>query len=272
MTDSYAVIGNPIAHSKSPQIHAAFAAQTAQDMGYKILFCERGAFCATVAQFREAGGKGMNVTLPFKHEAYDLATQRSVRAQQAGAVNTLSFDGSQVIGDNTDGAGLLRDIIGNLRFDVRDKRVLLLGAGGASFGVVGPLLAHAIAQLTIANRTVSKADELRARFARSPVVDSCGYDALAGRQFDLVINATSAGLADAMPPLPDTVFAAGALAYDMVYGKVTPFLAFAQARRVPIADGLGMLVEQAAESFYLWRGVRPHTAPVIAMLRMKAEG
>lgn len=272
MTDSYAVIGNPIAHSQSPRIHAAFAVQTSQDLVYKSIFCETGAFAATVRAFRECGGKGMNVTLPFKHEAFDYATRRSACAEQAGAVNTLSFKGEAVAGDNTDGAGLLRDITGNLRFDVRGKRVLLLGAGGASYGVAGPLLAGAIQSLTIANRTPSKAAELRARLAAYGAVDACGYEVLRGSRFDLVINATSAGLGGAMPALPDDVFAPGALAYDMVYGKTTPFMAYAQARGARVADGLGMLLEQAAESFFIWRGVRPLTAPVMDMLRTKAQG
>ena len=267
MTDSYAVIGNPIAHSQSPRIHVAFARQTAQDMVYTAIFCELGAFAHTVQAFRASGGKGLNVTLPFKHEAFELATRRGVSAQQAGAVNTLSFVDGATAGDNTDGVGLMRDITRNLQFDPRDQRLLLLGAGGASFGVVGPLLACAPRSLTIANRTVSKAVELRARFAAHANVDACGYHALDGQAFDLVINATSAGLADAMPALPDNLFAPEALAYDMVYGKTTPFMQFAQARGARIADGLGMLVEQAAESFFIWRGVRPQTAPVMAMLR-----
>lgn len=271
MTDSYAVIGNPISHSKSPQIHKAFAEQTSQDIVYKAIFSEPQAFLKTVAQFREAGGKGLNITVPFKHEAFALATRRSERAQQASAVNTLCFNGDEIAGDNTDGAGLLRDITDNLHFDMRDKRVLLLGAGGASFGVCGPLLACAIHSLAIANRTVSKALELRARFAAHANVEACAYDVLEGRSFDLVINATSAGLTDSMPALPENLFAPGALAYDMVYGKTTPFMQFAQAHGATVADGLGMLVEQAAESFYLWRGVRPQTAPVIVMLRSAAQ-
>lgn len=272
MTDTYAVIGNPIAHSQSPRIHAAFAQQTSQDIVYKALFCEVRAFVATVSAFREHGGKGLNVTLPFKHEAYDLATRRSERAEQAGAANTLSFNGSEIAGDNTDGAGLLRDITHNLCFEVRGKRVLLLGAGGASYGVAGPLLDSAIQSLTIANRTASKAVELRARFDTHANIDACGYETLKGRRFDLIINATSAGLAGAMPALPDNVFAPGALAYDMVYGKPTPFMNFAQAQGAQVAGGLGMLVEQAAESFFIWRGVRPVTVPVMGMLGREVVG
>lgn len=269
-SDIYAVIGNPVAHSKSPQIHAAFALQTSQAIEYKRIFCETGAFAETVRAFRAAGGKGLNVTLPFKHQAFGLATRRSARAQLAGAVNTLSFDGAEIAGDNTDGAGLVRDITSNLGCTLRGQSILLLGAGGASFGVVGPLLGELPGTLVIANRTVNKAEALAQRFAAQAAgceLRASGYDALAGQPFDIVINATSAGLTDSMPPLPESIFARGALAYDMVYGKTTPFMQFAQARGATIADGLGMLVEQAAESFWVWRGVRPQTASVIAALR-----
>lgn len=274
MTDTYAVIGNPVAHSKSPEIHAAFARATAQDMEYKKLFCEIGAFNETVCAFRAAGGKGLNITVPFKHEAFEFATRHSERARQAGAVNVLAFGdgvhGADVLGDNTDGAGLVRDITVNLRHALRGKSILLLGAGGASFGVVGPLLDEAPRTLVIANRTVSKAEVLIQRFMAArggSELSACAYDALAGAQFDVVINATSAGLSGEMPALPEPLFAPGALAYDMVYGKTTPFMQYAQGCGAAVADGLGMLVEQAAESFLIWRGVRPATAPVMAALR-----
>lgn len=270
MTDRYAVIGNPVAHSKSPTIHAAFARQTSQDIDYKHLFCEVGAFHEVVRQFRQAGGKGLNVTVPFKHQAFELASRRSDRAEQAGAVNTLAFNGDEVAGDNTDGVGLTRDITANLGHALNGKAILLLGAGGASYGVVGPLLAESPTTLVIANRTLSKAEALAQRFAAQAGdcrLVAAGFPALAGQHFDVVINATSAGLSDTMPPLPEEVFASGALAYEMVYGKTTPFMQFAQTHGAAVADGLGMLVEQGAESFYVWRGVRPRTAPVIAMLR-----
>lgn len=270
MSDVYAVIGNPIAHSKSPQIHAAFARQTTQVIDYKRILCDPGAFAATVRAFRDGGGKGLNVTVPFKHEAYDLATRRSARAEQAGAVNTLSFRDGEITGENTDGVGLTRDITHNLKFSIEGASVLLLGAGGASFGVVGPLLGEAPAELVIANRTLAKAEMLVARFAEYAAkckLTSSDFAALADRHFDVVINATSAGLSGEMLPLPHRVFAPGALAYEMVYGKMTPFLRFAQTEGAQAADGLGMLVEQAAESFFIWRGVRPRTAPVIAALR-----
>jgi len=273
MSDLYAVIGNPVAHSKSPAIHAAFARQTSQDIDYQHIFCEIGKFTATVQDFRAAGGKGLNVTVPFKHEAFDLATRCTARAEQAGAVNTLSFDGDDIAGDNTDGAGLTRDITANLGRALRGRAILLLGAGGASYGVVGPLLAEAPAALVIANRTVSKADALVLRFAAQATacrLEACGYDALDGQGFDVVINATSAGLSGDMPQLPKQLFAPHALAYEMVYGRTTPFMAFARAHGATVADGLGMLVEQAAESFFVWRGVRPQTTPVLAALRGEA--
>ncbi|HTE16592.1 MAG TPA: shikimate dehydrogenase [Burkholderiales bacterium] len=270
MSDLYAVIGNPIAHSKSPQIHAAFAQQTSQDIVYKRIFCDSDVFPETVRVFRAEGGKGLNITVPFKHEAFDLATSCSERAAQAGAVNTLSFGGDEIAGDNTDGAGLVRDITANLGRALRDKSILLLGAGGASFGVIGPLLGESPKALLIVNRTVSKAEALARRFAAQAAgctIAIGSYAALAGNNFDVVINATSAGLSGSMPALPQNLFAPGALAYDMVYGKTTPFMQFAQAHGAAVADGLGMLVEQAAESFLVWRGVRPRTAPVIAALR-----
>ena len=270
MTDLYAVIGNPVAHSKSPQIHAAFARAQSQVIDYQRLFGDLGAFVTTVQTFRKQGGKGLNVTVPFKLEAYAYAQTLSERAQQAGAVNVLVFDGEHIRGDNTDGVGLVRDIVGNLGHAIAGKRVLLLGAGGAARGAVGPLLDEAPQSLTIANRTAEKAQALAARF--TPYAGGCrlnatGYAALEGQQFDVIINATSAGLNDSMPELPDGLYAQGALAYDMVYGRETPFMKHAASAGAGVADGLGMLVEQAAESFLIWRGMRPATAPVIAALR-----
>jgi shikimate dehydrogenase len=271
VTDRYAVIGNPIAHSKSPQIHAAFAGLTFQDMTYEAILAPLDGFAATVRAFIAAGGCGMNVTVPFKLEAYALADTRSPRAEAAKAVNTLIFSSSGIHGDNTDGLGLVADLTHNLVFQLAGRRILLLGAGGAARGVMLPLLAECPASLTLANRTADKAQQLLAEF--SPHADGCAMDAggfygLAGRQFDLVINATAASLADAAPPLPDGLYAPDSLAYDMVYGRETPFLATARKQGAArLADGLGMLVEQAAESFFLWRGVRPPTAPVLAQLR-----
>jgi shikimate dehydrogenase len=269
MTDRYAVIGNPVAHSQSPRIHAEFARQTGEDIVYGKLHAELPDFEAAVQRFRDEGGRGLNVTVPFKHRAYALASRRSDRAAQAGAVNTLSFE-ADVLGDNTDGVGLVRDLVANLDCEIAGRRVLLLGAGGASYGVCGPLLDEKPATLAIANRTRGKAVALAQRFAStyaSAQVTGAGYDEIGGGVFDVVINATSAGLAGEMPPLHARVFAPGALAYDMVYGRLTPFLEFAAKAGARTADGLGMLVEQAAEAFTLWRRVRPQTAPVIKRLR-----
>jgi shikimate dehydrogenase len=272
MTDRYAVIGNPVAHSKSPQIHAAFALQTGQDLVYEALLAPVDGFERTVRAFAAAGGKGMNVTVPFKLEAYRLAATRSARAEAAKAVNTLIFTAAGIRGDNTDGLGLVADLKCNLGLALAGKRILLLGAGGAARGVILPLLEEGPVALAIANRTAEKAAALRAEFAPlagACPIDACGFGELAGRQFDLVVNATAASLAGEAPALPPGLYAPGALAYDMVYGKeLTPFLRTAQQEGVAqLADGLGMLVEQAAESFFLWRGVRPDTAPVLAQLR-----
>ena len=273
MTDRYAVVGNPIAHSKSPEIHAAFARQTGEDIVYEKLLAPLDGFRDTVEAFRAAGGHGVNVTVPFKLEAYDFADAVSQRAKDAEAANCLRFDAEGVHADNTDGVGLIRDIVHNLGVELTGKRILLLGAGGAAQGVIAPLLEHEPGILTIANRTVEKALRLAETFRHKPaaassVLSGLPFDELKGHHFDIVINATSTSLQGEMPTLPDDAFAGGALAYDMMYGAVpTPFLAFAGARGARVADGLGMLVEQAAESFLLWRGVRPHTAPVIALLR-----
>ncbi|MEQ1742422.1 MAG: shikimate dehydrogenase [Candidatus Nitrotoga sp.] len=275
MTDRYAVIGNPISHSKSPLIHTQFAYQTGQDLCYEAILAPLDGFRDTVLTLRDEGCLGVNVTVPFKFEAFQLATLLTVRAQAAQAVNTLKFDGTEIIGDNTDGAGLVADIERNLDFKLQGKRVLLMGAGGAAYGVALPLL-NAGAIITVANRTEDKAYQLATVFAAHGPIQGSSYIALAGSQFDCVINATSSSLADSLPPLPRTenakrggIFAPDALAYDMMYGKETPFLLFAKEQGAArLADGLGMLVEQAAESFFLWRNIRPDTAPVISTLRL----
>ncbi|MDR2240433.1 MAG: shikimate dehydrogenase [Zoogloeaceae bacterium] len=273
MTDRYAVIGNPIAHSKSPRIHALFAELTAQDMRYEAILAPADGFAAAARAFLDAGGRGMNVTVPFKLAAHALADTRSSRAEAAGAVNTLIFSPAGIHGDNTDGAGLVADLTRNLATPLAGRRILLLGAGGAARGALLPLLAQQPAHLHLANRTADKARALRTAFAARAGVcrlQAGGFDALAGQQFDLVINATAASLADEAPPLPDGLYAPDSLAYDMMYGRETPFLIAARAQGAArLADGLGMLVEQAAESFFLWRGVRPPTAPVLARLREK---
>lgn len=274
MTDRYAVVGNPVAHSKSPQIHAEFARQTGQDVEYARLLAPLDGFRDCIGRFRTEGGKGVNVTVPFKLEAFDIADTVTQRAKDAQAANFLSFEDGGIRADNTDGAGLVRDLTGNIGFDVAGKRVLLMGAGGAAQGVLVPLLALQPAILTIANRTVEKALRLAETLrhhpaAASTVLSGWRFDELSGHHFDLVINATSSSLQGELPPLPAGVFAAGSAAYDMMYGReLTPFLVFARSQGAArIADGLGMLVEQAAESFFLWRRVRPETGPVIALLR-----
>ena len=266
MTDRYAVIGNPVEHSKSPLIHTEFARQTAQDMEYGRILAPIDGFKDTVEQFRAEGGRGLNVTVPFKEDAYLYATQLTQRAQLAHAVNTLHFrpDGS-VLGDTTDGVGLVRDIVDNLGISLPGKRILLMGAGGAARGVLQPLLDANPARLFLVNRTAEKAKALKGTF---PAIEAGGYEDLPGLAFDVVINATSSSLNHDMPPLPEGIFASGALAYDMMYGRTTPFMQFAGAHGAAVvADGLGMLVEQAAESFFIWRGVRPATAAVMARFR-----
>ncbi|HKX39286.1 MAG TPA: shikimate dehydrogenase [Burkholderiales bacterium] len=262
MSDRYAVIGNPVAHSKSPAIHAEFARATGENIQYGLIEAPLDGFAREVEQFRAAGGKGVNVTLPFKQEACRLSARLSERARIAQAVNTMRFADS--FGDNTDGVGLVRDIAQNLEYDLGNRSVLLLGAGGAARGVIGALLEAGAARLAVANRTLSKARALAERF---PGILPLGYDALAEERFDVVINATSAGLAGAAPPLPEGLLGRSVLAYDMVYGRDTPFLAAARRAGARACDGLGMLVEQAAESFFIWRGVRPATRPVLAKLR-----
>jgi shikimate dehydrogenase len=270
MTDRYAVIGNPIAHSKSPQIHDAFARQTGQAMEYGRILGEPGGFEQQVREFLGAGGKGLNVTVPFKEEAWQLADERSERAQTAGAVNTLILlqDG-RLLGENTDGVGLVRDLMVNQRLDLKGCRVLLLGAGGASRGVVRPLLETGPGQLLIANRTAEKAVALAAALSGLGPVAGCGLDNLAGRQFDLIINGTAAGLRGEVPGIPQDLLAPGGWSYDMMYGsEPTAFVRWGESHgAIRALDGLGMLVEQAAEAFYLWRGVRPETQGVIEGLR-----
>ncbi|MBK8118222.1 MAG: shikimate dehydrogenase [Sulfuritalea sp.] len=276
MTDRYAVFGNPVGHSLSPRIHALFAAQTGQDIDYQAILAAPDGFVAAVGAFLAAGGgpaRGANVTVPFKEDAFRLATRRTPRAEAAGAVNTLSFEADAIIGDNTDGAGLVRELKNNLDCDPAGRRILLLGAGGAARGVLLPLLLENPAELVIANRTEATAVRLALEFGLVPGSAAgarptpTGFAGLAGRAFDLVINATSAGLSGAELPLPISVFAPRCVAYEMVYGRETPFMNQARATGARVADGLGMLVEQAAEAFLIWHGMRPRTAPVLAALR-----
>lgn len=268
--DRYAVMGNPIAHSKSPEIHRQFALQTGQQLSYEALLVAPDDFAEAVARFQSEGGKGLNITVPFKQEAWALIEDRTTRAEQAGAVNTIIFqDDGHRRADNTDGVGLVRDLTENHGIVLRRKRLLVLGAGGAVRGVLAPLLACEPAALVIANRTASRAQALAERFASLGPVTGCGFDALAGDSFDVVINGTAASLQGEVPPLPDDLLAPGGSCYDMMYSAdATAFQRWAREHGASQAiDGLGMLVEQAAEAFYLWRGVRPETAPVIARLR-----
>jgi shikimate dehydrogenase len=265
MADRYAVIGHPVAHSKSPWIHAEFARQTRAALEYLRIDAPPEGFERTVDEFRAAGGRGANITLPFKEQAFRYCKDALTdRARAVGVVNTLVFEGSEVRGDNTDGVGLLRDLKVNLGRTLVGARVLLMGAGGAAQGVLAPLLEAGPRRLVVANRSADKARALARRYGASL---GCGYDELRGEQFDLLINATSAGLAGGAPPLAAGEFAPAALAYDMVYGRDTPFLALARHAGAAAHDGSGMLVEQAAESFFVWRGVRPDTAPVLAALQ-----
>ena len=304
MTDKYAVIGNPISHSKSPQIHAAFAKQTNQDMTYEAILAPLDGFKNTLNRLIAESYKGVNVTVPFKFEACDcvapIRTPNGIVEKQP--INTISirqdaefeYARDTVFGANTDGIGLLRDVTQNLGTDIAGKRVLLLGAGGAAQGVLHPLLEKMPASFVIVNRSADKAKSLVEQaekvrlYEKAPIsllkllvqgvkftaryqaveIVACSFEQLHNQQaFDVVINATSAGLTDATLPIPDSVFAPNCLAYDMMYGIETPFMAQARATGATVADGLGMLVEQAAETFYIWRGVRPVTKPVIEMLR-----
>jgi len=268
--DRYAVMGNPIAHSKSPRIHALFALQTGQQLEYTAILVELDGFEDAVDGFLESGGKGLNITVPFKEAAWALAHTRSARAERAGAVNTLVLDPSgRHFGDNTDGAGLVRDLVSNHGAVLQNRRILLVGAGGAARGVLQPLLNAEPALLVLANRTPGKAVELARGFCDLGRIEGCGLDDLEGQHFDIIINATAASLSGEVPALPSSIVTPDSWCYDMMYGdRPTAFMEWSRAQGAARAlDGLGMLVEQAAESFYLWRRIRPDTRPVIAALR-----
>lgn len=275
MTDSYAVIGNPVDHSLSPWIHAAFARQTGEDIAYEKITAPKDGFESVARRFFAAGGLGLNVTVPFKLDAYEFADRLTERARAAGAVNTLALqsDGG-ILGDNTDGAGLVADIRDNLGWPIADRRVLMVGAGGAARGAMLPLLEQGPAQVHIANRTAIRAERLAREFARHGVLSAGGFDTFDSLQgpFDLVINASAASLDGDLPPLPAGLLGPASHAYDMVYGaEPTPFMSWAAGLGAKTADGLGMLVGQAAESFMLWRGVGPETAPVLQELRTRLQ-
>ncbi|BAN24114.1 shikimate dehydrogenase [Caballeronia insecticola] len=271
--DQYAVIGNPVEHSKSPWIHAKFAEQTGEAIEYGRILGPLDGFTREVERFIAAGGRGMNVTVPFKLEAHALADSLSPRAAAAGAVNTLSFGPDGVRGDNTDGVGLVRDIEANLGVSLKGARILLLGAGGAARGVVLPVFDRAPAALTIVNRTAAKALQLVDQFASNAAESGVrfaggGAESAAAERYDVVINATAGSLDAALPDCDDRAFGAGTLAYDMMYGaQPTVFMQHAAKLGARAADGLGMLVEQAAESFFIWRGVRPDGGAVLRELR-----
>jgi shikimate dehydrogenase len=269
MTDLYAVFGNPINHSKSPVIHRQFAEQTNQDMHYTKQLVNEGEFAKAAQEFFAQGGKGLNVTVPFKMDAFDFAQTLTARAERAGAVNTLArlSDGS-ILGDNTDGIGMIHDMH-NLGWEIQGKRVLILGAGGAVRGILQPLLEENPARVTIANRTLSKAEELAKNFLDLGDLQAKSFAQLTGDVFDIVINGTSASMQGELPPLPKNLLAQGACCYDMMYGaEPTIFLQWAKNNgAAQIADGLGMLIGQAAEAFYVWRRIRPEVVPVITALR-----
>lgn len=268
--DAYAVMGNPISHSRSPQIHTAFAKQTGQRIVYTAIQVDPGGFDQAVGNFFANNGKGLNITVPFKQEAWQLAEELGPEAKQAGAVNTLFKNREGVlVGRNTDGIGLVRDLLQNHGASIKNKRILLVGAGGAARGVLQPILDEKPALLVIANRTPDRAHDLAEIFNNLGEVHGAGFDDLAGQQFDLIINATAASLQGEIPTLPDTICAKGCLVYDMMYSaEPTPFVLWGEQHAATKSlDGLGMLVEQAAESFFYWRGIRPDTAPVIHEVR-----
>lgn len=273
--DRYAVLGHPIKHSKSPRIHQIFAEQTGQNLSYSAQEVLPEHFQDAVTEFFAQGGKGLNCTVPLKELAWAFASQKTPRAQLSKAVNTLKLeqDGS-ILGDNTDGIGLVTDLTLNHGIALADKRVLILGAGGASRGIIGPLLEQKPQSLIVANRTIDKALGLAEEFQTIAPVAGCGFAELAGQQFDLILNATSASLSSELPPLPPALLAENGVCYDLAYGnEPTPFVRWGRDQHaIKSLDGLGMLVEQAAEAFFIWRGVRPETQAVIALLNSERTG
>lgn len=269
--DLYAVIGNPVSHSLSPQIHAKFAAQTDQVIQYQAIEVAHGDFEQDLYDLQQRKFKGVNITVPFKRKAWELSDELSPRAKDAGAVNTLIFlEDGNIAGDNTDGVGLTRDLTQNLRILMRQRKILILGAGGAVRGVLGPILAHQPRSLTIANRSLEKAQALTEDFSALGKIEVSAYQDLGRENYDLIINGTAAGLSNEVPPIPDGVLGANSICYDMMYDivKKTAFVDWALSRGAVAAhDGLGMLVEQAAESFYIWRGIRADTNEVLRSLR-----
>ncbi len=269
-TKKFAVMGHPIRHSKSPMIHRDFADQFGLDINYETIDVEPGTFAQTVRDFQASGASGCNVTVPYKIDAFEIADVRSERAQRAGAANTLIFDDQdRICADNTDGVGLLRDITHNLQVPLENKRILILGAGGAVRGIVPSLLSKQPMLLVIANRTAARAREIAARFEDEGTILAGGYEVVSGAGFDVIINATAASMEGEIPPIPERCLTSKTLAYDLMYSdKPTPFMLWARMQGASkVTDGLGMLVEQAAESFYLWHGRRPETLSVMTTLR-----
>lgn len=264
--DQYAVFGHPVSHSKSPRIHRFFAEQTGQILEYGKQDVPAEQFVETTRLFFQQSGKGLNCTVPLKELAWQFADQLTERARFAKAVNTLKLlDSGQILGDNTDGVGLVTDLTHNAGVTLTGKRLLILGAGGATRGIIAPLFQKQPVQITIANRTLAKAEALVEEFAELGQLTSSSYPQLAGLEFDLILNATSASLSAELPPLPDNILAEQGICYDLAYGNLpTPFVNWGKANHAAKSlDGLGMLVEQAAEAFYLWRGIRPPTAELI---------
>ncbi|MGZ4968266.1 MAG: shikimate dehydrogenase [Methylobacter sp.] len=274
LIDRYAVFGHPIKHSKSPRIHSLFAEQTGQALEYTAVEVPAEQFQTAVAAFFAEGGKGLNCTVPLKELAWNYANHKTERAELSKAVNTLALqaDGS-LLGDNTDGIGLVTDLMTNHAITLSGIRILVLGAGGASRGIIGPILQLSPENLVIANRTIEKAAILASEFHDKGPVTGCGFDELANRKFDLILNATSASLSGQLPPLPAGLLAAGGNCYDLAYGnEPTAFVRWGlENHAAKSLDGLGMLVEQAAEAFFIWRGVRPQTRPVIELLNSERE-
>ena len=271
--DRYGVMGYPVSHSRSPVIHRLFAEQTGQEMQYELLQVSPDKLETAVRQFQRTGGKGLNLTVPHKSEATKLVDQLSERASTAGAVNTLTFREGEVFGDNTDGFGLLRDLVVNLEISLEDMKILVLGAGGATRGIIGPLLEMQPTSLIIANRTLGKAEALATHFSRSGPVSACRFNAVpVNEDYGLIINATSAGVRGQTPPYPGAAISDQTICYDLSYGlKPTPFSVWAKEQGAARSFmGWGMLVEQAAESFRIWRDVRPDTADILARMMISA--
>lgn len=272
--DRYAVFGHPIGHSRSPDIHARFAAQTRQAMEYRAIDVPAEQFENTLKAFIDEGGRGLNCTVPLKEIAFRATHILTDRARRSGAVNTLKIlENGQLWGDNTDGVGLYRDLTRNLELKLKGKRILILGAGGATRGIVEPLLLEHPDSLCIANRTVERAEKIADDFSALGDLRAVGFDELAGSSFDLILNGTSASLSGALPSLPGGLLAEGGSCYDLAYGKEpTPFVLWGREQHAIIsADGIGMLVEQAAEAFLIWRGIFPETVPVIEDLAQGAR-